>query len=361
MTQFKRWFAAISLATIAIPWSAMAATSDQLLDKAVKSMDGMTSYKMDFEMNMDIGERVIGKPKDGMTGQIKIRISSRILDKENGEGRLALDRFTISGKESGSEISFNLDQPVAIDWIITDKKLYFNLSQAPATLLDFAHDTLGLDLSPLVGTWIGIDMPNGVNDIKDLPLLSSTAVTRDLPQNLGEQAAIRKLPIFRVNSIEKRMKNASGDDILRLRVRVNPSLIYAVQQAEIKALPRDKYYRTELTALNKRYVELRTNLAKIGMAINLNVTKNRVDRMELGGNIQEPTQTCTYDARLKRNVCKTSSIRTYKFSVGINIAPAGSTPVTAPFMWKTVEEIMSLLEPKAIPEPDPLVQVLTAQ
>lgn len=361
MTHFKRWFAAVSMTALALPWTAIAATPEQSLDKAVKAMDSMTSYKLDMDMKLDIGERVIGKPGNGMTGQIAIKLGTRVLDKQNGEGRLSLERFSMKGMESGAEINFTLDQPITVEWQMTGDKLYFRLAQAPAMVVDFLKTNLEIDIAPIIGVWIGMDAPNGVNDLKDLTVFSNQPFASGLPQNITTQSAIRKLPLFRVTSVEKRMKNAAGEDLLRLRVRINPSLIYAVQQAEIKALPRDKYYREELTALNKRYAELRSNLARLFMAVNLNITKNRVERMEVGGTIEEPTETCTYNASLKRNVCKTASVRLFKISAGINIAPAGTEPIFAPLMWKTIQEIQNILMPPPAPEPidDPMVETLT--
>jgi hypothetical protein len=365
MIHFKRWFAAASLTALVLPWTAIAATPEQSLDKAVKAMDSMTSYKLDLDMKLDIGERVIGKPGSGMTGQIAIKLGTRVLDKQNGEGQLSLERFSMKGVESGSEIAFTLDQPMSIEWQMTGDKLYFRLAQVPSMVVDFLKSNFEVDIAPVVGTWIGMDAPNGVNDLKNLPLISSQNITGELPASITAQAAIRKLPIFRVIAIEKRMKNAAGDDIMRLRVRINPALINAVQAAEIKALKRDKYYREELTAINKRYLELRKNLSKLFMVVNLNVTKNRVERMEVGGNIEEPVETCAYNARLKRDVCKTASVRTYKISLGINIAPAGSDPIYVPMTWKTLEEIQKILmppipEPLPLPAEDPMVETLTA-
>jgi hypothetical protein len=342
---------------LATPGIALAATPEQSLDKAVKAMDSLSSYKLDMDMKVDIGERVIGKPGSGLTGQVVVRMGTRVVDKQNGEGRLSLERFSIKGIESGQEMSFSFDQPMAIEWKVSGNMLYFQLAQVPGMVTDYLKTNLDIDLTPIIGVWMGMEAPNGVSDLKNIPIISTQSLTRELPQNITNQAAIRKLPIFRVIGIEKRMKNAVGDDMLRLRVRINPALITAVQQAEIKALPRDKYYRDDLTALNKRYAELRSNLSRLFMAVNLNVTKNRVERMELGGNIEEPTETCTYETRLKRNICKVSSVKIYKISVGINITPTTNEPIAAPLMWKTMQEIQNLLMPPQAT--DPMVETLT--
>jgi len=361
MIQFKRWFAAMSLTALVLPMSAMAATPEQTLDKAVKSMDAMTSYRLDMDMKLDIGERVIGKPGAGISGQVAIKLGTRVLDKQNGEGRLSVERFSITGVDTGQELSFSFDQPLAIEWQMTGNKLYFRLAQVPTMVADYLKTNLEIDLAPLIGVWVGMDAPNGINDLKNLQLTPLQSIASELPQNTSTLAALRKLPLFRILAIEKRIKNPAGDDMIRLRVRINPALINAVQIAEIKALPRDKYYRKELTALNKRYVELRKNLGKLFMAVNLNVSKNRVDRIEIGGTIDEPTETCTYNTRLKRNVCKVSSVRMFKISLGINIAPAGNEPIQPPLIWKTLEEIQKMLMPPPEPEPveDPLAQTLT--
>ncbi|MCE9586037.1 hypothetical protein K8R04_01815 [Candidatus Uhrbacteria bacterium] len=362
MTHFKRWFAAASLTALVLPWSAIAATPEQSLDKAVKSMDSITSYRLDMDMKMDIGERVIGKSGSGITGQIAVKLGTRVLDKQNGEGRLSLERLSIKGVESGQEISFAIDQPMAIEWQMTGSMLYFRLAQVPAMVVEYLKTNMEVDLAPIIGVWIGMDAPNGVNDLKNIPIFPTQVISRDLPQNITAQSAIRKLPMFRVIGVEKRMKNDAGDDLTRLRVRINPALINAVRLAEIKALPRDKYYREDLAALNKRYVELRSNLNRLFMAMNLNVTKNRLERMEIGGTIEEPTEKCTYSTSLKRNICKVASVRMYKISIGVNMAPAGSEPVLPPSIWKTIEEIQKILMPPPTPQPvvDPMVETLTA-
>lgn len=361
MNNMKRWFTALSLTALVLPLNAIAATPEQSLDKAVKAMETTSSYKLDMEMKIDIGERVIGKPGNSMSGQIAIKLGTRILDKQNGEGSFSLERFSMKGVESGNEMSFTLDQPMAIEYRMTNSMFYFRLLQVPSTVTDFLKSNLEIDLTPIIGTWIGIESKNGVTDLQNLPIIPTQAISAGFPQNITAQAAIRKLPIFRVIGIEKNMKNNAGDDVTRLRVRINPSLISAVRFAEIKALPRDKNYSKSLTALNKRYAELRSNLAHLFMAVNLNVTKGRVERMEVGGTIDEPVETCTYSIGLKRNICKTASIRSYKISMGISLSPASPEPILVPFMWKTMEEIQKLLMP---PTPtttieDPLMQTLT--
>lgn len=359
MRHKKSWFAAIGLAALIFPLGVFALTPEQSLDKAVKSLDTMTSYKMDIDMKLDLGERTIGKPGQSMQGQVVIKLGTRILDKRNGEGRLALEHVSVSGAENGESMSFAMHESIAVDWKVAGEKLYFRLAQIPQVASDYLKQQLEIDLAPIIGVWIGMDAPESIDDIGSAPV-STLSIPNELPQQVALQSAIRKLPVFRVLGIEKRMKNAAGEDLVRLRVRINPALINTVQQAEIKALPRDKYFREDLAALNKRYAELRKNLSKLFMVVNLNVTKNRVERMELGGSIEEPVESCAYDTRLKRSVCKTAKIRTYRFAVGINLAPAGIDAIQVPDIWKTLEEAQRLLMPKPEPQPeDNLTQVLT--
>lgn len=243
----------------------MAATPSQSLDMAIKAMETTSNYRLDMDMNVDT---------------TAIHLDARFLDKQTGEGNLTYNQL------------------VNVDWKMIGTMLYFRFGQAPSFIPE-----------SYIGTWIGMEASK----------LPTEVISNDLPQNIAGQSAIRKLPIFQVLRIEKKLTNAAGDNIQRLRVRINPTVINAVRLSEIKALPRDKNYYKNLSALNKRYAKLRVNLAKLFMAINLNVTKNRVERMEIGGTIDKN-----------------------KIAVGINLSSAENGPIFVPFNWKTLEEMHAI-------------------
>ena len=315
MINIKRSFAAISLITMALPWNVMAATPTQSLDKAIKAMENTASYKLDMDLKVNVKQ----EPPSSMTAHL----NTRMLNKQNGEGD-----FTFSA------IPFTLNQPIGMNWKMAGTMLYFQVNQVPNVITDYLKTNLDIDPTAIIGTWIGMEASTGFSEIKNMSVLPTEAISNGLPQSVAAQSAIKKLPIFTVTRVEKKSKNSSGDEIQRLRVRINPTLISAVRLAEIKSIPHDKNYTKNLITLNKRYAELRANLTKVFMAVNLNVTKNRVERMEIGGTIEK------------------SSI-----SMGINLSPTNTDPIIAPSSWKTIQEIQTLLMP---PTPtDPLMQTLT--
>ena len=81
------------------------------------------------------------------------------------------------------------------------------------------------DLRALIRTWIKID-PTELAEERDLALLSPSLTEASKLSNLQEiKALLAPGSVFQVARVEKRYKATNGDQMMRLRIRLNPKFV----------------------------------------------------------------------------------------------------------------------------------------
>lgn len=323
---------------LGLPMPSLAASQSpqQALTNALKNEMTRTTGSMQMAGHVDVEYKPLKRGEPVGKGHVAFSSSARALSAASGEGRFAIDSADVSGIPD-MPAGIKMESPLSIQWKVVDRSAYVQLEKAPDSLISMWKDT-GMDLGLILGRWVKFDAGTNTADSKAdfLKLLSSG----DLARGLRLKNFFDRNSILQVTRVEKRTKNAAGEDIWRMRARVNPAVVNFFYQESLRSLPKSGAARTKaLKSLNASFAKIRVSLARTSMAVNVNVTKKRIERFELGGKYPEKTKTGTM---------------TITVAVGTSMSPNAGEPVIAPAVALTPEEVIQLLYPMPAPMPTPV-------
>lgn len=314
-------------------------------------MNAYPATRVTGTININVSERAWTKTHSPSSGLIGISFDYRVVSStgslQEGEGRFTLEKFSYktepapnSSLLTPSITEITLPEPIAIDWKTTNKTLYLKINSLPQQFTDMAA-AMDVNVSIFIGKWLSFD----------LSMLEELVKEKESPNAEmlldSKKLSALKNP-FQLLRVEKRYKNARSEDMLRLRVRLSPTMIWTLQQAEVKAVDRLSPTRwKQISAINKRYAELRRTLSHFQLVAVINQTTGSLERIEIGGSETKPKQTCTWNTRLVRSVCTNTYSQTVKVSIGLNFMKDAGTPVVAPFPSTPFLELIEQLEAAA--------------
>lgn len=343
-----------ALTLIAFPIGALAAplTNTQLLNKAFLGMEQRAPVRVEGEFRYDVQIKPVGKSGRDESLSMNSKIGFRVRSIPNSDPKLSQNEGRISIELTGGSflsvapIAWN--GPITAEWKIVDKMVYFRVVNIPSGIIEYVKNELDFDPTPLIGIWVGTpleldDLTQGLSEIRTLP------DTKTLEELTGVSAAewkqLERTPILSVTRVERTWRNARNEEIRRLRFRINPAFISAVQNLEIRKVPRDNNRTQAVRDINTRYAELRTQLNRLSMVANVNVPNARVERVEFGGSfVEQQKNDCTWNTRTSKYDCKVSSTMTIGVSGGISIIADSGSPVVAPVPFLTPDEFAKLAE-----------------
>ncbi len=345
-------------AAILLPATVLAATPQQMLNTAIKA-NLKAPYRLGGEIKIDITDKPVVRTERTKTANIVMRFNQRVQNEtagsEAGEGSFTLASFRASGEQDGDP-DLTLGGPMTFEWKNIGRVSYVKISSLPSELTE-QLTVLDIDLSKLTNRWIKIDLTGSEDGI-----LSQIPLAPELPidptsgeMSLSELLNLSRIQPLIVSRVESRKTLADGRNIIRLRVRVNPSFVNELQRIDRAKIERNDPERTEkLTELNEKYVAIRKFIANLHMAMEMDTSTERLTRIEMGGRQSEPTKACEMNARLKREVCKIVSYKTISYAIGINIETDRGEPVVPP---SDATDLMTIFEELApTPEPEPIVE-----
>ncbi len=370
-TLVRRFTAATLLPVLlGLPMPSLAATPSpqQALTDALKSELTRSAGSLQLAGRVDVEYKPFKRGETIGKGHVAFSMNARTLPTADGskptlknaqsEGRFAIESADVSGIPDSPE-GMKIESPLSVQWKIVDGTFYVQLEKVPDSLLKMWQD-LGMDLNLIVGRWVKFSANEG-----DLPdeIFAETAPadlikmisSGDVARGLRMKNFFDRNPILQVTRVEKRSKNAAGEDIWRLRVRVNPAVVNFLYQEALRELPKSGAERaTRLRELNASFAKIRLNLSRLSMVANVNVNKKFIERFEVGGKFPETMKDCVYNLKLQRDVCTNTGTLTITIAAGASMSQNAGAPVIAPATSLTPEEISELLYPPVAEEPEPV-------
>ena len=313
---FVRSVTGLGLASFLLPIGASAATTQQLLNQAIKAQaESKRPMAMDGRMTVTGKSALFNGNVEQGHGSASFRLMSRALAPVAGqkspdsEGQLILEKAVLHDFEKPEHLE--ITKPVGLEWKMVNDAFYFRAKDVP---MEWAQE-LPEEVRQYLNQWLKLAIPKELSDSANNGLIAPQMQPQDLlKMGLGNsvltaeqdiKARLNKLPLFLVTRTEKKIV-VDGKTILRLRVILNPALLTLLQNEEFKALKgmSASYRREETARINKKYAEIRTALRKFSAVMELNTTDNYVRRFEIGAKFVEPVKDCTWNTRLQKSVCK---------------------------------------------------------
>jgi|GEM_PF-3661731 len=327
---FFRSFAIVSLVSMTIPWTATAATNQQMLDQAFKNtLTSDTPLQTDVDVRFSMTTEMRGKKPE--SSWVHVTFRNRILDALRSEGRASLENLRVVLPDEADAGVITLNQPVALQWKYADSKGFLQLENLPQNIIDWAKNGTGVDIAPAIKQWVMLDTSQAKEFSSGLPSSSSLNPSDlwSLPSTLSQ---LKKHSVIKVVRVEKRWTNADGHDMIRFRTRLNPSFIEALRQFQVKQVDRGwSDWQTQVTDINKSFAEVQKVARQTDMAINVDQTANWVERIESNGKFS-----------------KKEKMKTLGFHgiVTINFRPDSGTVIELPQDAITFEELGKRLQPE---------------
>lgn len=371
-THLLRRLAAATLfpALLGLPMPSMAAapTPQQALNEALKSELTRTAGSVQMAGRVDVEYKPFKRGETPGKGHFAFSLNARTLPTADGskptlknaqsEGRISLDSASASGLPDSPE-SMNLESPLSVQWKIVNGTFYVQLEKIPASLTTMWSE-LGMDLNMIVGRWIRFspgegEMPDEIFGSSNPADIMKLIADGDAARALRIKNFFDRNSILQVTRVEKRSKNTAGEDIWRLRVRVNPALVTFLYNEAYRELPKSGADRTAaLKELNTQFTQIRQTLARTSMAVNVNVTKKFIERFEIGGAYPQTMKDCTFNMKTNREVCTNTGTLTVKVAVGASMSQNAGGPVIPPATSLTPEEVSELFYPPVEDEYEPV-------
>jgi len=316
-----------AILTVSMPAAALAATPQQIIDKGLNDFTFTTPSLASGEVKVNIADRDAGIRAPKSTAGLTLIVKERKIPVA-GQAVPDTDGTIVVKKVEGTGAYAipTIDNPGTIEFRIVNGVGYVRVKEASDGVRMFLM-AKGVDPDAAIGAWVKID-PSELcaalgNACPDLSSISAMSVS--MAQDIS------KLKPIQVLRTERRWTAANGDKMIRVRARVSPTAINTLQNREIAKIARtDKQRTAKIAEIRKMYTDLRVKMAKTAMAININLTKSAVERVEASTVQTENKQSCTMNAKTKKQVCKTIGSQTITTITGMNIAAGNVAPILAP-------------------------------
>lgn len=361
--RFSSLSLALSIAIPAIafgsPMSTLAAkpTPQQILNEAVLSAASALPLRIDADATVKF--TVKAKTKDGASGsgELHATMRNRTLSASMTEGQVSLDRYLSQGNPDVAPFSA-LTEPLALQWKKIAANSYIRISGIPTSMTDPLQQ-IGLDISPALNRWVLLD-----TNTTSPSLLPSADMFNGFEQgqNLLQKQlkSVSNVPLFRVQRVERRDTTPQGQRLVRLRVIINPAFIAASKKIDIAQLTSKGKDRTDdLREIQKEYAAMQAAAHATHIVAIVDEQTRTLQRIELGGKNVQPKKECTYTSSSHREVCKTTSVMTYTYAIGITFTKDSGEAIEQPTDALPFSKIMELIIPPAPTSTDLLPEEIT--
>ncbi len=333
---------AVAFAVIFYASSALAATPQEILNQTLANYDSDIGMNMSGDMNMNLLETISDKTYSNGPQKVSfsMNFAQRSLPKDengyqDGEGYFRINKMYI---EDASDV-FTISDPLAIFWRVVAPNMYVKVDRLPESLRNQLAE-LGADLSPITQRWFSFEAPQG-QGVSDLLPPMATGGVDPTDKLLGMFKNLGDKQILQVLSTEKRYKNAQGEDMIRVRVGINRNVLYREYQAELNEAYKIKDYKERTEAIKTARDEYNENLKDaraLHMAGNINVTQQKLERIEFGLTQTKDKEDCSWNDDYTDQTCHVVGKTTVTFTAGIWLNAPNHSKVEVPYNAMTMDE-----------------------
>lgn len=336
----------ICTVSLAFPLVASAATTSQTLNQAFTKFLNESNFNLAGDANIRFSEKPISKSSMSSSGDIHVTFSDRTYTaSDTTEGRLVFDKIQVYEFGEITEPTVNAQDPLAFQWKKAGGVVYLRLEKIPSSFVT-ALQSEQLDLTPYIGKWISLDVKELLGNMPEVVQTDNASLLKTFAKEIS---GFPNTPFFSLIKVEKKTTDPAGHVIMRVRVRINPSFIYRLQQKAIKEIKLGTPDRkATITKINSDFAAIRKLLNRTTFVLTVDQTAGELTRIEIGGTSVEPQKSCSYN-KYDKYVCKTNSYRTINFTTGFSIFKVTPELITAPTESMALKDLIEQLTPKYEP------------
>ncbi|MBP7133652.1 thioredoxin domain-containing protein [Patescibacteria group bacterium] len=287
--------------TMLMPLTTFAATSQQLLDAGIKARFTQTLHAQNVAIDIDLQSttkvlrKVDGAQNQSTHARVTMTADTFARSETYSDGIFVL-RVPEFRMDQGTGSPVSVKNPFTLELRMIDHVIYVRISDVSPLLLAQlpASVSAGFDIRSLIGTWIKIDpkeLGADLTELKDLNPASSVTQQADLE-------TIKKFlagpSLLQVVSTEKRVKNAKGEQQVRLHVRLNPKFIDYAMKLQADEQKKTLGYAPTAKELATQKADLQKILKGLQMVAVMNIKTGALDRMEASYTSNTPVYRYVY-------------------------------------------------------------------
>lgn len=346
-----------------VPSFVFAASPQQELTTSLMNSLALTPVTIDGTLKLNIVSKPVAKGFFNLTGSAQFSLMERIVsnaaNNTQNEGTVSIDAFQTTTQDPN--VIPSLTSPITLDWKRVGQTMHIRLHELPIAITD----DLGLPaqatdaLKMFVNQWISIDL-------SELPMMNSNSSDSTFSKELLNPSSLDSLVkrIFGKSApliflgVEKNSVSADGAPIMRVRAKINPSFISKMQNDELAAIRKKpalsamarSFKSDSIKEVNARYIKLRQIVSATRLAINIDTRSHLIQRIEVGGSVTQPHQTCTttYKKTFVTS-CKITSKDTITYTGAINLKKDTAGPVIVPTDARSFMEVIQSIESSLMP------------
>lgn len=364
----KRLVPVLSLCgALLFPLSSFAATSQQLLDTSLRALvtNAHAATNIAVDMAINSTKKVLVKETGASAGNAKAQLVFTIDSFKRGATSsdsiitLHVPHFTI---DMGSGQKYDIKNPLTIEVRQISSVVYVRVSDVSPLLLTqlprVTHSS-DFDVRSLIGTWIKLDSGDFTDAASMISPLSVTTALEGKDDLAQLKQILAKSSLFQVTSLEKRMKNAKGEELLRLRVRIHPGLVD--QFVNIQSEQQKKLTGKAMTTRERSTAKttVRALLKPFQFVTMVNSKTGALERLEGSYIKTEPVYRYVWKKNKSVKIYNGTSRDDIRFGISLKALPNREVPVPANALslkglidqWTAANTPIPAPEPQEAPEP----------
>jgi len=317
---------------------AMAATPQQILAKDLTGLKPEYGYKIAGEIQIAYKETLWAKSQSTAPSDVKAtigfdqRMPPKQGDRQDWEGGLKVTKTEMN--VDGEKVQAT--DVLGLRWKYVAPVFYGKLENMTDVAVQALKPTF--DLTPYIGQWNKVEIP--------AQALAEIGKSGKPGEAAGVIQVIINRNLIQTGRVLKTTTNNAGDKIVRVQLNLNRGVLtseYRKNVAEARKIKDRAERNAKLNQLYKDYTDMLKDLAKIKGVAMVNLTTQRVERVEASVATAEPKKDCQLNSKGKQ-VCKTIGRTNVSVLAGVTFLPVDTSPVVAPEGAVTLQAIQDLLK-----------------
>lgn len=360
----KRFLTGVACAALFVPQLSWAATSQQLLDRAVSlSATSRAPQASTFDLTFSYNYRPVARGEQGGGVKVHMIVNSEVFPRATAMGdseqRFRVESVEVMGAPELAELggAMKWKDPASFEIKKIGQTYYVRI----ASLSDDVRGMIqgleipGLNLDMVVGRWLQLDLDRLQESLQEvLPSSSEVNLSVSSQEDLTRQlmSVAQKPGTLRAVRLESRT-NRSGVMYSRIQFQINARFWTELETLLRKQIEKDlaavkvsdrKAYNTQYAAQTKELrtvmTKVRAKLANVRMIAVLNEQTGMIERVEAAGKMTEPSYSQTYSGT--RLVKRLAGYNDFNFTLISAMKVVPNRDVVAPNVFTTFESLLQM-------------------
>lgn len=360
----KRFLTGVACAAVFVPQLSWAATSQQLLDRAVTlSATSRAPQANTLDLTFSYNYRPVVRGEQGGGVKVHMIVNSEVFPRATAVGdsdqRFRVESVEVMGAPELAALggAMKWKDPVSFEIKKIGQTYYVRIASLSDDLRGMIQglEIPGLNLDMVVGRWLQLDLDRLQQNLQEmLPSSNEVSLSVSSQEDVTRQlmSVAQKPGVLRAVRLESRT-NRGGVMYSRVQFQINARVWTELETLLRKQIEKDlaplkltnrKAYNTQYAAQTKELrtmmTKVRAKVAKVRMVAVLNEQTGMIERVEAAGKMTEPSYSQTSSGN--RLVKRLTGYNDFSFTLISSLKAMPNRDVVAPSAFTTFESLLQM-------------------